>query len=610
MKCKDVVMGRGSGTQNHCGNVAYRKLVYLNKVRPLRLYVLRVIINRPEYFLSPPQELYATSSKFDKLKISKAIVASVRHFGGNFIQADEQRGGLYFDIGDKRAWDKTSQALREGQAEIRDKLAEEDPAAGMSKISEYKQVISEQAFFAYACKIMESLFYSASGESGISACGPECPYAKRRQTLHQLGANPMQVFNAMCSMAPPPLPPPQVMQQHQPHQLYSMQYDQPYNPSMASVEGSYSHHVTPSPSMLFEQQPFNAPVSGGGPHSLDPLPYKPPHGSLDQLPYTPFTASEPSLEPIPHKMEHPSLHLTSSIFSLNKMFSDDFEASSEEGKQLMSLLDEEVDDLIRRKSLGLIQIDTKYAFEDLMLDEDCEMSEAVLDQSPCGYDRKSSSTGTTLNSGSTFASSMLSAKDDVALMNMSFLSLDDRGGVDFSDSVKEGKPRKSILLKHDSSLPKDIKGAGSRVSFFGSKYSSLASSIMSMDSRSFSELVECIKDPDDADQEVEENSSHSSFSRKMGFPIRRSVVVKLEGADPPAEFHQKDSGVTSSLTITGDFAIKSDEEFIDLAGKVQNPLDDSPQTLKSISEYNMSNMTLSVASMGASFIDLLNEDDK
>jgi len=30
--CKDVVMGRGSGTQNHFGNVTYRKLVNLNKV--------------------------------------------------------------------------------------------------------------------------------------------------------------------------------------------------------------------------------------------------------------------------------------------------------------------------------------------------------------------------------------------------------------------------------------------------------------------------------------------------------------------------------------------------------------------------------------------------
>ena len=92
------------------------------------------------------QELYATSTKFDKLKISKAIVATVREFGGFFLQADEKRGGLYFDIGDKRAWDKTSQALREGQAEVRARLAEEDPA-GMSKVAEYKDVISGQAFF-------------------------------------------------------------------------------------------------------------------------------------------------------------------------------------------------------------------------------------------------------------------------------------------------------------------------------------------------------------------------------------------------------------------------------------------------------------------------------
>ena len=35
ISCKDVVMGRGSGTQNHCGNVTYRKLVFLNKVRVL-----------------------------------------------------------------------------------------------------------------------------------------------------------------------------------------------------------------------------------------------------------------------------------------------------------------------------------------------------------------------------------------------------------------------------------------------------------------------------------------------------------------------------------------------------------------------------------------------
>ena len=30
--CRDVLMGRGSRSKNHCGNVTYRKLVDLNKV--------------------------------------------------------------------------------------------------------------------------------------------------------------------------------------------------------------------------------------------------------------------------------------------------------------------------------------------------------------------------------------------------------------------------------------------------------------------------------------------------------------------------------------------------------------------------------------------------
>eukprot|EP00956_Cyclotella_meneghiniana_P019594 scaffold33742_cov115-Cyclotella_meneghiniana.AAC.1 len=86
--CKDVIMGRGSRSKNHCGNVTYRKLVDLNK------------------------ELYATASKFDKLKICKAIVAASRHFGWRFLQTEAS--GESFDTGDKRAWEKTSQALREG----------------------------------------------------------------------------------------------------------------------------------------------------------------------------------------------------------------------------------------------------------------------------------------------------------------------------------------------------------------------------------------------------------------------------------------------------------------------------------------------------------------
>ncbi len=572
-----------------------------------------------------------TSSKFDKLKISKAIVAAVRHFGGNFIQADEQRGGQYFDIGDKRAWDKTSQALREGQAEVREKLAKDDPA-GMSKIAEYKKVISEEAFFAYACKIMVSLFYSGgeSGENGISACGPECPYAKRRQTLHQMGVNPQQIFKAMCSVNAPPHPPPQVTPQQPPHQVYN--YDPHYDSSMSSHYNSctYNNHTTPSSTTLYEPLAFNAPVSECGFESLDPLPYKPQRKSLDPLPYPPLNATEVSLEPIPHQIENSSEQFTRSISSLNEILNHfDFEASSEEGRELMAALNQEVDDLIRRKSLGLIQIDTKYAFEDLIFDEDCEMPESAHGESAPRYDRNNLNLtgGIAPKSGDVgFSYSLLSAKDDMSLMNMSFLSLEDHGGSKTPNSMKDGRPHRSILV------PAGTKRKGSRVGWLREQHSSIASSIMSLDNRSFSDLLEWIKDPD-TNQEEDNNtppssmSSHSqsSISRRMGFPIRRSVAGKLVGesntlADVRREefeanshkvagILQKECETVSSLTVSEDLVVKSDNHFTELAGQVHNPLEDSAHTLKNISQYNMSNMTLSMTSLGASCRDLLDEDE-
>merc|ERR1719221_803588 len=68
----------------------------------------------------------------------------------------------------------------------------------MEKIAEYKKVISEQTFFAYACKMMETL-QPKDDESDV--------YAQRRHTLNRLGADPMIIHNAMQSLTPPPLPP-------------------------------------------------------------------------------------------------------------------------------------------------------------------------------------------------------------------------------------------------------------------------------------------------------------------------------------------------------------------------------------------------------------------
>lgn len=92
---RDVLNGRGQGVQRSGGNVAYRKLVSANK------------------------DLYCRAK--DKSKFPKAIVAAVRECGGRFLELDE-RTKSYREIGDKKAREKTQQALREGQKKIRQRL--------------------------------------------------------------------------------------------------------------------------------------------------------------------------------------------------------------------------------------------------------------------------------------------------------------------------------------------------------------------------------------------------------------------------------------------------------------------------------------------------------
>jgi len=108
----DIVLGRKGFALKHRGNQAYRKLVNMNK------------------------ELYATCQKRKKIRITKSIVAAMRVNGGRFLQRvdgktsmtpDEVDGDgnpvVYFDIGDKKAIEKTSQALREGQPKLLQRIA-------------------------------------------------------------------------------------------------------------------------------------------------------------------------------------------------------------------------------------------------------------------------------------------------------------------------------------------------------------------------------------------------------------------------------------------------------------------------------------------------------
>mmetsp|Transcript_5707 Transcript_5707/g.8272 ORF Transcript_5707/g.8272 Transcript_5707/m.8272 type:complete len:389 (-) Transcript_5707:68-1234(-) len=84
----DVLSGRGVSTNRHAGNELFRRLVASKK------------------------DEYVRSAKKEKSRISRNIVEIVRARGGRFINKDINSGGWY-DIGDQKATEKTSQALRD-----------------------------------------------------------------------------------------------------------------------------------------------------------------------------------------------------------------------------------------------------------------------------------------------------------------------------------------------------------------------------------------------------------------------------------------------------------------------------------------------------------------
>ena len=88
----DVLCGRGGIVNTHVGNVHWRMLVAANK------------------------QLYSQLNKKQKQMLSRSIVHAVRTQRpmGRFLQRQGPQSALWCDVGDARAVEKTSQALREG----------------------------------------------------------------------------------------------------------------------------------------------------------------------------------------------------------------------------------------------------------------------------------------------------------------------------------------------------------------------------------------------------------------------------------------------------------------------------------------------------------------
>ena len=86
----DILCGRGGLTNHHKGNKRFRDIVALH---------------RADYVRAP---------KVQKPDVARLIVGAIRTGTppGRFLRKDNDTG-LWYDIGDKRATEKTSQALRE-----------------------------------------------------------------------------------------------------------------------------------------------------------------------------------------------------------------------------------------------------------------------------------------------------------------------------------------------------------------------------------------------------------------------------------------------------------------------------------------------------------------
>ncbi|KAL7553063.1 hypothetical protein ACHAWF_016312 [Thalassiosira exigua] len=97
----DVLCGRGGGTNVHPGNRRFRDLINANR------------------------RAYLKARKNDKPAISRSIVRTIREMNGRFLKKDEKKG-LWLEIGDDGAREKTSQALRQRAPEMRKILFEDE----------------------------------------------------------------------------------------------------------------------------------------------------------------------------------------------------------------------------------------------------------------------------------------------------------------------------------------------------------------------------------------------------------------------------------------------------------------------------------------------------
>ena len=145
----DVLCGRGGETNHHAGNIQYRN------------------------FVKVCQPAYISAKRRDKPRIAEKIVQSVRKLGGRFLKKDPE-SNTWRDVGNTKAREKTSQALREGAPELRSPK-DNVPAKKHSKLADRRGSVPKIV----ETNIMGELYYAAESS-------PTTSQKKRRTSLNDL----------------------------------------------------------------------------------------------------------------------------------------------------------------------------------------------------------------------------------------------------------------------------------------------------------------------------------------------------------------------------------------------------------------------------------------
>lgn len=197
---RDVLFGRGGGTNRHKGNMYFRDLV------------------------SESQPRYLQARKLEKTAISKKIIAHIRARQGRFLKWNP-RTNLWEDVGDRKAVEKASQALREGLAGrmrnvtvVKDALAAKGGNVTGEPVVEGTIVHAKPNEVALGVVTAASVSASAvpllppplqSGTGGTNGTNQIITIPTSSSTTTATTNNPMVATPLEGALPPPSLPPPE-----------------------------------------------------------------------------------------------------------------------------------------------------------------------------------------------------------------------------------------------------------------------------------------------------------------------------------------------------------------------------------------------------------------